>query len=123
MTQETEKEDPRQAPPKQYGNTQPGQNVGGHGKAGGMHDDLEASRGARDSDDDDHSAPGQKSAESGSGTGSQSGKDSPQQGGGGTQQGAEKTGGKDEKDRNRESSRGSSGGQERGRGGSNANKR
>jgi len=113
MTQETEKEDPRQSPPKQFGGTQPGQGAGsgskqpgpgaGRGtKPGGMHDDLDESRGATDRESAGDDTSGERSAGSGSTTGSQSGK------GGGQQQGEQESNKQDKGSSNRTGSGSSS---------------
>ena len=116
MSQETEKEDPRQVPPKQYGGTQPGHAVGTGSKPGGMRDDLDESRGATDGEgDDDFSR--ERSGKSRSSAGSQSGKDSPQQ------QGGEKTRKEDKGGSDRTSAGSSSGSGDSASGGSTAKRR
>lgn len=101
MSQETEKEDPRQVPPKKYGGTQPGQSTGSGSKPGGMHDDLDESRGATDREKAGDDT--ERSAGSGSSTGSQSGK------GGSQQQGAQESNKEDKRSGNRAGSGSSSG--------------
>ena len=106
MSQETEKEDPRQVPPKRYGSTQPGQSARSGGKPGGMHDDLDESRGATDRESAGDDTSRERSAGTGSSTGSQSGK------GGSEQQGAQESNKQDKGSANRTgsgSSPGSSG--------------
>lgn len=103
MSQETEKEDPRQVPPKKYGGTQPGQSTGSGSKPGGMHDDLDESRGATDREKAGDDTSRERSAGSGSSTGSQSGK------GGSQQQGAQESNKEDKRSGNRAGSGSSSG--------------
>jgi hypothetical protein len=51
MTQETEREDPRQAPPKQFANERPGSEQTPKAPAsGGLRDDTDDARGAFDDD-------------------------------------------------------------------------
>jgi hypothetical protein len=73
MTQETEKEDPRQVPPKKYAEERPGSRQQGDAPAtGGLHDDEDDARGAFDDTGRDEVASGAAGERSGSSSSSSS---------------------------------------------------